>query len=44
MHCKFEDEESGEILEVNLCVGQNDELTLENAEQKTQELSSFKVE
>ena len=44
MHCKFEDEDSGETLEVDLCVDQNDELTRENAEQKTQKLSSFKVE
>jgi molecular chaperone DnaK len=44
MHCKFEDEESGETLEVDLRVGHSDESTRENVEQKAQELSSFKVE
>ncbi|MHC5059462.1 MAG: Hsp70 family protein [Planctomycetota bacterium] len=44
MHCKFEDEESGENLLVDLCIGQKDELTKDNVEQKTQELSTLKVE
>jgi len=44
MHCRFEDEESGKTLEVDFCVGANDELTRANVEQKAQELTGFKVE
>lgn len=44
MHCRFEDEESGKILEVDFCVGQNNELTRANVERKAQELAGFKVE
>lgn len=44
MHCRFEDKESGKILEVDFCVGQNNELTRANVERKAQELAGFKVE
>ena len=44
MHCRFEDAESGRTLEVDFCVGENDELTRENVKQKAQQLQSFKVE
>jgi molecular chaperone DnaK len=44
MPCRFEDEESGKTLEVDFCVGANDELTRANVEQKAQELTGFKVE
>ena len=44
MHCRFDDEESGRTLEVDFCVGENDELTRENVKRKAQELESFKVE
>jgi len=44
MHCRFEDEESGKNLEVDFCIGANDELTRADVEQKAQELVSFKVE
>jgi molecular chaperone DnaK len=44
MHCKFEDEESGRVLEVDFCVGENGELSEKNVKQKAEELESFKVE
>jgi len=44
MHCRFEDTESGKTLEVDFCVGENDELTRENVKQKAQQLQGFKVE
>jgi molecular chaperone DnaK len=44
MHCRFEDEESGRILEVDFCVGENGELSEKNVKQKAEELQSFKVE
>ncbi|HIJ70969.1 MAG TPA: Hsp70 family protein [Planctomycetes bacterium] len=44
MHCRFEDEESGNKLEVDFCVGENDKLTRADVEGKAQELAGFKVE
>jgi molecular chaperone DnaK len=44
MHCKFEDKESGRLLEVDFCVGQDGELSEKNVKQKAKELQSFKVE
>jgi len=44
MHCKFEDKESGKMLEVNYCVGGNGELSAENIEQKAEQLDSFNVQ
>ena len=44
MHCRFEDEESGRVLEVDFCVGENGELSEKNVNQKAEELQSFKVE
>ncbi|MBE0536577.1 MAG: Hsp70 family protein [Phycisphaerae bacterium] len=44
MHCRFEDEDSGRVLEVNFCVGDNGEMSQANVGQKAQELENFKVE
>jgi len=44
MHCRFEDEDSGRVLEVNFCVGGNGELSQANVGEKARALESFKVE
>ena len=44
MHCKFEDEDSGEILEVDFCVGETGQLCKDKVEQTAVELEGFKVQ
>ena len=44
MHCQFEDEQSGRLLEVDFCVGENGELSKDKVDQKAKELEGFKVE
>ncbi|MBN1817058.1 MAG: Hsp70 family protein [Sedimentisphaerales bacterium] len=44
MHCTFQDEESGRVLEVNFCVGENGEMSEDNVAHKATEMEGFKVE
>jgi molecular chaperone DnaK len=44
MHCKFEDIDSGGVLEVNLSINREGQCTQEEAEQKAGELAAFQVE
>ena len=44
MHCKFEDEQSGENLEVEFCAGENGEMSREGVENKAEQLEGFKVQ
>jgi molecular chaperone DnaK len=44
MHCRFEDEDSGRVLEVDFCVGENGEMSQANVTEKARQLESFKVE
>ncbi|MBN1126178.1 MAG: Hsp70 family protein [Sedimentisphaerales bacterium] len=44
MHCTFQDEESGRVLEVNFCIGENGEMSEDNVAHKAAEMESFKVE
>jgi len=44
MHCKFEDLESGRVLEVDLCRDQSGSMTEKNSIEKAQSLEPFKVE
>jgi hypothetical protein len=44
MHCKFEDVESGKVLEVDLCLDQQGQITESGIRKKNKRLKSFKVE
>jgi molecular chaperone DnaK len=44
MHCKFEDIESGKILEVDLCLDQKDKMSKGKVKGKNKKSKSFKVE
>jgi molecular chaperone DnaK len=44
MHCKFEDLDSGRVLEVNLSIDKDGRCTHTEAEQKAGELAAFQVE
>jgi molecular chaperone DnaK len=44
MHCKFQDVESGRVLEVDFCLDQNDEMSQSDARQKANQLDDLKVE
>jgi molecular chaperone DnaK len=44
MHCRFEDEQSGKVLEIDFCVGQNGQLSRQDTKKKAKELANFKVE
>ena len=44
MHCRFEDEESGRVIEVDFCVGENGEMSGENVSKRAEELEDLKVE
>jgi molecular chaperone DnaK len=44
MHCKFEDVESGKVLEVDLCLDQDGEMSEGDVRKKNKRLKSFKVE
>jgi len=44
MHCKFEDVESGRVLEVDLSLDENGESVDQKADNKTAELEPFKVQ
>ncbi len=43
MHCKFEDVQSGRVLEVDFCMDQDGEMSQGDIEQKAKELESMKV-
>jgi hypothetical protein len=42
MHCRFEDVESGKVLEVDLCLDQDGEMG--DVREKNKQLKSFKIE
>lgn len=44
MHCKFEDVESGRVLEVDFCLDQNGEVAESSIKQGNEQLESLKVE
>jgi len=44
MHCRFEDVESGKVLEVDLCLDKKDETSKGDVKRKNKKLKSFKVE
>ncbi|UCG55766.1 MAG: Hsp70 family protein [Phycisphaerales bacterium] len=44
MHCKFEDIESGRVLQVDFRLDQNGEVEEDNAQQSTEQFESLKVE
>jgi len=44
MHCKFQDVESGRVLEVDFCLDQNGEMSQSDARQKANQLDDLKVE
>ena len=44
MHCKFEDVESGKVLEVDLCLNQEGVMTESDVKGKNKKVKSFKVE
>jgi molecular chaperone DnaK len=44
MHCKFEDIESGKVLEVDLCLGKNNKMSESNIKEKSNPLEQSKVE
>jgi len=44
MHCRFEDVESGKVLEVDLCLNQDGEMGESNVREKNKQLKSFKIE
>jgi molecular chaperone HscC len=44
MHCKFEDIESGRMLEVDFCLDQNGELSQTDAKDMARQLEAVKVE
>lgn len=44
MHCKFEDVESGKILEVDLCISEKGEMSEGGKKSKNKKMKSFKVE
>lgn len=44
MHCRFRDEDSGSVLEVEFCVSENGGMTRAGVELATEELSAFKVQ
>ncbi|MHC4645332.1 MAG: Hsp70 family protein [Planctomycetota bacterium] len=44
MHCKFEDIESGRVLEVDFCLDQNGEMSEGEVTEKTEEMKAVKVE
>jgi molecular chaperone DnaK len=44
MHCRFEDVESGKTLEVDLCLGREDDKSKSGVKGKNKKLKSFKVE
>ncbi len=43
MHCKFQDLESGRVLEVDFCLDQNDEMSQSNTTEKAEQLEALKV-
>lgn len=44
MHCRFTDEESGNVLEVEFCAGENGGMTRAGAEETARQLEAFKVQ
>ncbi|MCE5185551.1 MAG: Hsp70 family protein [Planctomycetaceae bacterium] len=44
MHCRFEDSDSGKVLEVEFCTGQNGGMTRAHVEQAARELNGYKVQ
>ncbi|HUW18438.1 MAG TPA: Hsp70 family protein [Sedimentisphaerales bacterium] len=44
MHCKFEDLESGRVLEVDFCLDDKGQMSQSDIKQKTEEMESVKVE
>lgn len=44
MHCKFEDLESGQVLEVEFCIGKGGELSQSQVRDKAEELKAYQVE
>jgi len=44
MHCKFEDLESGRVLEVEFCIGKGGELSQSQVRDKAEELKAYQVE
>jgi molecular chaperone DnaK len=43
MHCKFEDIESGRVLELDFCLDQDGKIPESNIRQKSEQLELFKV-
>jgi molecular chaperone DnaK len=44
MHCRFTDEESGSVLEVEFCAGENGGMNRAGAEETARQLETFKVQ
>jgi len=44
MHCKFEDLQSGKVLEVDLCLDQDGQMSQSDIRQKTEKVEAVKVE
>ena len=44
MHCRFEDVESGNVLEVDFCLDKNGEMGKSDVREKNKQLKSFKIE
>jgi molecular chaperone DnaK len=44
MHCTFEDIESGRVLEVDVCLDQNGQMSTSEVREKTEEMKTVKVE